>query len=145
MAWAGDFLATSFKVELLEGDHDFNVAGDTFNIALYDNTPTFTAATTDYVTGGELANGNGYTTKGQALTNIDPTTSGTTAYCDFADEVFSTATFTAYGALILNLTSVSTTDVVCGLDFGGAQTATAGDFTIQFPAANASNAIIRIA
>ena len=144
MAWAGNFMATSFKQELLEGLHDFNVAGHVYKLALYDNTPTFTAATTDYVTGGELANGNGYTTAGQALTNIDPTTSGTTAYCDFADEAFSTATFTAYGCLIYN-TNAARTDVAIGLDFGGAKTATAGDFTVQFPAADATNAIIRIA
>jgi hypothetical protein len=144
MAWTTDFMATSFKQELLEGLHDFNTAGHVFKIALYDNTPSFTAATTDYQTSGELANGNGYTTGGQALTNAEPTSTGTTAFCDFTDEVFSTATFTAYGALIYN-SDTARTDVVVGCDFGGAQTATAGDFTIQFPAADSTNAIIRIA
>jgi len=142
MAFTGNFMCTSFKQELFEGIHDFNVAGSTYNMALYDNTATLTAATTAYTTSGELAAAGNYTTGGNALTNIDPTVDGTTAICDFVDEVWATATFTAYGALIYKDTTDESV-IVC--DFGGAKTATAGDFTVQFPAAAAATAIIRIA
>ena len=143
MAFTGNFMCTSFKQELFEGIHDFNVAGSTYNMALYDNTATLTAATASYTTAGELADAVGnYNRPGQALTNIDPTVDGTTAICDFVDEVWSTATFTAYGALIYKDT---TNEAVIVCDFGGAKTATAGDFTVQFPVAAAATAIIRIA
>lgn len=143
MAFTGDFFCNSFKQELFEGVHDLQVAGSVYNIALYDNTATLTAATTSY-TGptGELAASGNYTTGGQALTNIDPTLDTGVAICDFADEIFATATFTAYGALIYKDT---TNEALVVLDFGGAKTATAGDFTIQFPVAAAATAIIRIA
>ncbi len=145
MAFTGDFMCTSFKQELLVAEHDFTTStGHTFKIPLYDNTATLTAATTAYTASGELAATGGYTTKGQALTNVTPTTDGTTAITDFDDEVYATATFTAYGALIFNEDHASDAAVVV-LDFGGAKTATAGDFTIQFPAAAAATAIIRIA
>ena len=144
MAFTNDFMCTSFKVELLQGLHDFTLTtGDVFKMALYDNSASFTAATEDYTSTNEVANGNGYTTGGEALTNVTPTFSGTTAYTDFADEVWSTATFTAYGSLTYN--STAGTNAVIINDFGGAKTATAGDFTVQFPAFDASNAIIRIA
>jgi len=142
MAFTGDFFCTSFKQELFEGVHDLQVAGSTYNMALYDNTATLTAATTAYTTSGELAAAGNYTTGGNALTNIDPTVDGTTAICDFVDEVWATATFTAYGALIYKDT---TNEALVVLDFGGAKTATAGDFTVQFPVAAAATAIIRIA
>jgi len=140
-------MCTSFKQELLEGKHDFRTSGHTFNIALFTSSATLDASTTDYSTTDEVS-GTGYTAGGQALTNVDPTTSGTTAFCDFADETFSTATITARGAMIYNTTTAGgtgTTDSVVVLDFGGDKTSTAGDFTIQFPTADASNAIIRIA
>ena len=140
-------MCTSFKQELLEGKHDFRTSGHTFNIALFTSSATLDASTTDYSTTNEVS-GTGYTAGGQALTNVDPTTSGTTAFCDFADETFSTATITARGAMIYNTTTAGgagTTDSVVVLDFGGDKTSTAGDFTIQFPTADASNAIIRIA
>jgi len=140
-------MCTSFKQELLEGKHDFRTSGHTFNIALFTSSATLDASTTDYSTTNEVS-GTGYSAGGQALTNVDPTTSGTTAFCDFADETFSTATITARGAMIYNTTtagSPGTTDSVVVLDFGGDKTSTAGDFTIQFPTADASNAIIRIA
>lgn len=145
MAFSGDAFCNSFKQELFEGAHDFQLSGGhDFKIALYDNTATLTISTTAYVTGGELANGNGYTTEGQSLTRIDPTLDTNTAIVDFADEVFSTATFTARGALIYNETDVG--DAACVvLDFLADKTATAGDFTIIFPAAAAATAIIRIA
>ena len=150
MAFSGNFMCTSFKKELLYGVHDFDLAnGDTFKIALYTNSASFTAATTAYTTSNEVS-GTGYSAGGGALTNVDPTSSGTTALTDFQDETFSSATITARGALIYNTTpnttSLSVTNpTVVVLDFGGDKTSTAGDFTIVFPTADASNAIIRIA
>jgi hypothetical protein len=150
MAFSGNYMCTSFKNELLYGVHDFDAStGDTFNIALYTSAATLDASTTAYSATNETS-GTGYSAGGQALTNVNPTTSGTTAFTDFADETFTTATITARGALIYNTTpnttsiSVSNPAVVV-LDFGGDKTSTAGDFTIVFPTADASNAIIRIA
>ena len=144
MAFTGNFMCTSFKQELLEGGHNFLLSGgDTFKIALYDNSAAFTAATTAYTATNEVS-GTGYVAGGGTLTRIDPTTSGTTAYTDFANYTWSTATITAYGAMIYNDTDAGNASVVI-LDFGGVQTSTAGDFTVQFPTADASNAIIRIA
>ena len=142
-------MCTSFKQELLQGKHDFtNSTGHTFKLALYTSSANLDASTTDYSATNEVANGNGYTTTGSALTNVTPTTSGTTAFTDFADLTFSSATITANGALIYNTTTgggSSTTDAVCVLAFGGDKSSTNGDFTIQFPTADASNAIICIA
>ena len=144
MAFSGNFMCTSFKKELLEGVHNFkNSGGSTFNLALYDNNASFTAATTAYTATNEVS-GSGYTAKGGALTRVDPATSGTTAFTDFADLTFSTATITARGALIYNDTASGDPSVVV-LDFGGDKTSTAGNFTIVFPTADASTAIIRIA
>jgi hypothetical protein len=141
-------MCTSFKQELLEGKHDFNLSGGhTFNIALFTSSATLGAATTDYAVTNEVS-GSGYTAGGNTLTNIDPTTSGTTAFTDFADTTWSSATITANGALIYNTTTdggSGTTNAVCALAFGGDKTSTNGDFVIQFPTADASNAIIRIA
>ena len=144
MAFTGNFLCTSFKVELLAGTHNFTTStGDTYKLALYDNSASFTAATTAYTATNEVS-GTGYSAGGGTLTNVTPTSSGTTAFIDFADLTFSTATITAYGALIYN-SSAAGNPAVCILDFGGAKTSTAGDFTIVFPTADASNAIVRIA
>ena len=141
-------MCTSFKQELLEGKHDFtNSTGHTFKLALFTSSATLGASTTDYATTNEVS-GTGYSAGGGTLTNVTPTTSGTTAFTDFSDLTFSTATITANGALIYNTTTgggSSTTDAVIVLAFGGDKTSTAGDFTIQFPTADASNAIIRIA
>lgn len=140
-------MCTSFKQQLLEGKHNFRSGGHTFNLALFTSSATLGAATTDYAATNE-ASGTGYSAGGQALSNVNPTTSGTTAFTDFADLTFSTATITARGALIYNTTTEGgsgTTDAVIVLDFGADKTSTAGDFTIQFPTADASNAIIRIA
>jgi hypothetical protein len=145
MAFTGNYMCTSFKKELLEGLHDFNASGgNVYKLALFDNTATLDATTTAYSAGmgGEIT-GTGYTTGGSALTNVDPTSSGTTGFCDFDDLTFSTATITARGALIYNSTNGDRAVVV--LDFGSDKTSTAGDFTIVFPTADASNAIIRIA
>lgn len=141
-------MCTSFKKELLEGKHDFNAtSGHTFKIALFTSSATLGASTTDYSTTNEVV-GSGYTAGGNTLTNVDPTTSGTTAFTDFADSTWSSATITANGALIYNTTTdggTGTTNAVCALAFGGDKTSTNGDFVIQFPVADASNAIIRIA
>ena len=144
MAFSGNFMCTSFKKELMEAVHNFkNSGGITFNIALYTNSASFTAATTAYTTSNEVS-GTGYTAKGASLTRVDPTTSSTTAFTDFADVTFSSSSITARGALIFN-DSASGDPTVCVLDFGADKSSTSGDFTIQFPTADASNAIIRIA
>ena len=144
MAFSGNFMCTSFKKELLEGVHNFkNSGGSTFKLAMYTNSASFDASTTAYTTSNEVS-GTGYTAGGASLTRVDPTTSSTTAFADFADLTFSTATVTARGALIYN-DSASGDPTVVVLDFGGDKTSTAGDFTIVFPTADASNAIIRIA
>jgi len=136
-------MCTSFKTQLLTGTHDFtNGTGDTFKIALFTSSATLGAATTAYSTTNETS-GTGYTAGGNTLTNVTPTSSGTTAYTDFADTTWSSASITARGALIYNSTEADAAVVV--LDFGSDKTSTAGDFTIQFPTADASNAIIRIA
>lgn len=136
-------MCTSFKQQLLTGTHDFtNGTGDTFKIALFTSSATLGAATTAYSTTNETS-GTGYTAGGNTLTNVTPTSSGTTAFTDFADTTWSTASITARGALIYNSTEADAAVVV--LDFGADKTSTAGDFTIQFPTADASNAIIRIA
>jgi hypothetical protein len=141
-------LCTSFKKELLERKHDFNLtSGHTFKIALYTSSASLDAATTNYTTSNEVV-GTGYTAGGATLTKIDPTSSGTTAFVDFADVTFSSATITANGALIYNTTTdggTATTNAVAVIAFGGDKTSTNGDFVVQFPAADASNAIIRIA
>jgi len=136
-------VCTSFKQELLTATHDFtNGTGDAFKIALFTSSATLGASTTAYSTSNEVV-GSGYTAGGNTLTNVTPTSSGTTAFTDFADTTWSSATITARGALIYNSTDADKAVVV--LDFGSDQTSTAGDFTIQFPTADASNAIIRIA
>jgi hypothetical protein len=140
-------MCTSFKQELLEGQHDFRSGGHTFKLALFTSSATLDATTTDYSVTNEVS-GTGYSAGGGALTNVSPATSGTTAFTDFNDLTFSTATITANGAVIYNTTTgggSGTTDAVVVLAFGGDKTSTAGDFTIQFPTADASNAIIRIA
>ena len=144
MAFSGNFLCTSFKKELMEAKHNFTAASDQFKLALYDNSASFTAATTAYTSSNEIS-GTNYTAKGNFLTSVTPTTSGTTALTDFADEVFSNVTISSVrGALIYNEAATSDPSV-CVLDFGADKGASAGDFTIVFPTADASNAIIRIA
>lgn len=142
-------MPTSFKQEVLVATHDFtNSTGHTFKIALIKATPTGTygAASTNYsdVTGNsDEASGTGYTVGGNTLTSATPTTSGTTAYCDFTDTSWTTATISADGCIIYN-TSASNAAVYVG-DFGGTKTSTGGTFSVTFPAADASNAILRIA
>lgn len=136
-------MCTSFKVELLQGVHNFtNTTGDVFKIALYTSSATLDSTTTTYTTTNEVV-GTGYTAGGNTLTNVTPTSSGTTAFTDFADTTWSTATITARGALIYN--STESDKAVAVLDFGSDKTSTAGNFTIVFPTADSANAIIRIA
>jgi len=143
MAFTGNFMCTSFKKELLEATHNFSASGgNSFKLALYTNSASFTASTTAYTTSNE-ASGTNYTAGGAALTNIAPTTTGTTAFTDFADLTFSNVTITARGALIYNDTNSDKSVVV--LDFGADKTVTTGEFKIVFPTADATNAIIRIA
>lgn len=149
MAFTGNFMCTSFKKELLEGGHNFlATGGDTFKLALYDNNASFDASTTDYTTSNEVPASGSYSAGGGTLTRIDPVSSGTTAFADFADLTFTSASITARGALIYNTTEgagTGTTNSVVVLDFGSDKTSTSGDFQIVFPTADASTAIIRIA
>jgi len=145
MAFNGNFMCTSFKKELLQGTHNFTASsGNTFKLALYTNSASFTAATTAYTATNEVSNSGSYSAGGGALTNVTPTSSGTTALTDFADLEFTSATITARGALIYN-DSAAGDPTVAVLDFGADKTSTTGTFTIQFPTADATNAIIRIA
>ena len=139
-------ICTSFKVELLKGVHDFTATtGDTYKIALYDSDATLGAGTTAFSTSEEITNtsGSAYTSGGATLTSVTPVADSTTAVCDFADVSFSSASFTANGALIYN--DDQSDKAVAVIAFGGDKTVTSGTFTIQFPTADASNAIIRLA
>jgi len=144
MAFTGNAMCTSFKVELLRGVHNFSTGGNSFKIALYTATATLSASTTAYSATNEVSNYGTYTAGGGTLTNVTPTGSGTTAITDFTDISFSTATITARGALIYNDTATGD-PAVAVLDFGSDRTSTAGTFTVQFPAATATGAILRIA
>jgi hypothetical protein len=144
MAFTGNFMCTSFKKELMEAKHNFlNSGGNTFKIALYTNSASFTAATTAYTATNEVT-GTGYTAAGNTLTRVDPSTSGTTAFTDFSDSTWTSSTITARGALVFNDTASGDPSVIV-LDFTADKSSSSGDFTIVFPAADASNAIIRIA
>ena len=144
MAFSGNFMCTSFKKELMTATHNFtNSTGNTFKLAMYTNSASFTAATTAYTTSNEVS-GTGYTAKGATLTNSTPTSSSTTAFTDFTDVTFGSSTITARGALIFN-DSASGDPAVLVLDFGSDKESSSGDFVIVFPTADASNAIIRIA
>ena len=140
-------ICTSFKVELLKGVHNFTpTTGNTFKIALYTSSATLGAGTTAFTSSNEITNtsGTAYTSGGATLTSVTPTTSGTTAVCDFGEVTYTNATFTANGALIYNDTAKG--DPACAvIAFGGDKTVTSGTFTIQFPTADATNAIIRLA
>ena len=135
-------LTTSFKKELFEAAHNFT--SHTIKIALYDSTATLNADTTTYSDGltGQVANGNGYTTGGNTLTKVAPTSSGTTAFIDFSDTTWTSSTFTARGALIYNSSASNKTIAV--LDFGSDKTTSNSTFTVTFPAGDSTNAIVRI-
>ena len=139
-------ICTSFKQEILVGTHNFTATtGNTFKIALFTSDASLGASTTAYSTSNEITNSSGtaYTAGGATLTSVTPTTSGTTALCDFADVSYTSASFTANGALIYN--SSASDKAVCAIAFGSDKTVTSGTFTIQFPTADATNAIIRLA
>tara|TARA_X000001388_G_C2122763_1_gene82061 strand:- start:32 stop:469 length:438 start_codon:yes stop_codon:yes gene_type:complete len=139
-------ICTSFKVELLKGVHDFTATtGDTFKIALYTSSATLGAGTTAFTTSEEITNSSGtaYTSGGATLTSVTPVASSTTAICDFSDVSFTSASFTANGALIYN--SSESNAAVAAIAFGADKTVSSGTFTIQFPAAGATTAIIRLA
>ena len=144
-------ICSSFKQELLQGKHDFDSSGGhTFKIALFTSSASLGASTTDYSTSNEISNtsGSAYSAGGATLTNQGESLSSTTAFTDFADVSYTSASFTANGAMIYNTTTdggSGTTDAVAIIAFGSDKTATNGTFTIQFPAADASNAIIRLA
>ena len=146
-------ICSSFKQELLEGKHDFQTSGNgghSFKIALYTSSATLGASTTAYSTTNEITNtaGSAYTAGGAALTNTGVGLTSTTAFTDFSDVSYSSASFTANGALIYNTTTdggTGTTNAVAVIAFGSDKTATNGTFTIQFPANDSSNAIIRLA
>ena len=140
-------VCNSFKVEVLKAEHNFTASsGNTFNLALYTSSATLNKSTTAYSSSNEISNtsGSAYSAKGKALTSVTPALSTDTACCDFADVSWTSASFTANGCLIFN-DSHSSDAAVCAIAFGGDKTVSSGTFTIQFPAADASNAILRIA
>jgi len=141
-------VCNSFKVELLEGEHDFRSSGgDAFKLALYTDSATLGATTTAYITGNEVSASGSYAAGGGALTNQGASGSGATAFIDFADLSFTSATISAQAAVIYNSNTSATTNTnaaVMVLDFGAVKTSTSGTFTIQFPTADSSNAILRI-
>ena len=160
MSFNNNHMCTSFKVELLQGKHDFTNGQDQFKLALFTNSaePTqgsfggsgteMDESVTDYSANNEVGNSGDYTAGGGTLTNQTPTSSGTTAFADFSDKTYGSSTITARGAIIYNTQTAggsSTTDAVLVLDFGGDKSSSSGDFQIVFPTADASNAIIRIA
>ena len=144
-------MCTSFKKELMTGTHNFTTtSGNTFNLALYTSSASLGAATTDYSTSNEISNtsGSAYSAGGATLTNSGVSLSSTTAFTDFSDVTYTSASFTANGAMIYNTTTdggSGTTDAVAIIAFGGDKTASNGTFKIEFPTADASNAIIRLA
>ena len=135
-------VANSFKKEILEGIHDLESGGDVFKLALYDSSANLSAATTSFTTGGEVGDSGQYTSGGSALTGQTTSLDTGVAIVDFAELSFTGVTLTARGALIYNLSESN--KAVAVLNFGGDKTATAGTFTIQFPAFNSSSAILRI-
>ena len=143
-------VCSSFKKELFQGYHDFDAngsGGDTFKLALYTDQASLGAATTDYANTNEVANGNGYSTGGNTLVNTGVGLTSTTAFTDFSDTSFTSASFTANGCLIYNTQAnggSNTTEAVCIVAFGGNKTVSSGTFTIQFPTNDASSAILRL-
>ena len=140
-------VCNSFKVEILTAIHDFTASsGDTFNLALYTSSATINKSTTAYSATNEISNtsGSAYSAKGNALTSVTPVLDSDTAVCDFSNSSWTSASFTARGCLIFNDSHASDA-AVCAIDFGGDKTVTSGTFTIEFPAAAASTAIIQIA
>ena len=148
MAITTNAICDSFKKVLLQGKHDFDTSSDTYKLAMFTSSATLGKSTTNYATANEVSSPSGYTAGGKALVNQGVKVSSSVAITDFADLSFVGVTLTARGALIYNTTTdggSGTTDAVAVLDFGGDKTATAGTFTIQFPAFTTSAAILRLA
>ena len=143
MAITTNAICDSFKKELLQGKHDFDTSSDTYKLAMFTSSATLGKSTTNYATSNEVSSPSGYSAGGKALVNQGVKVSSSVAITDFADLSFVGVTLTARGALIYNDTNEDR--AVCVLDFGGDKTATAGTFTIQFPAFTTSAAILRIA
>ena len=140
-------ICNSFKTEILTAVHNFTAStGNTFNLALYTSSATLSKSTTAYSSSNEITNtsGTAYTAKGNALTSVTPVLSTDTAVCDFSDTSWTSASFTANGCLIFNDTATGD-PACCAIAFGGDKTVSSGTFTIQFPTADSSDAIIRIA
>ena len=140
-------ICNSFKTEILKAVHNFTAStGNTFNLALYTSSATLSKSTTAYSSSNEITNtsGSAYSAKGKALTSVTPALDSTTAVCDFADISWTSASFTANGCLIFNDTATGD-PAVCAVAFGGDKTVSSGTFTVQFPAAAATTAIVRIA
>ena len=138
-------VCNSFKVEILKAVHNFTASSNSFKLALYTSSASLGAGTTAYASTNEISNtaGSAYVAGGKALTSVTPVLSSSTAVCDFADISYTSASFTANGCLIYNDTNADR--AVCAVAFGSDKTVSSGTFTIQFPAADASNAIVRIA
>jgi hypothetical protein len=146
MAFTGNYVCTSYRRQLFEGQHDFRVGGHTFKLALYDDNASFTHATTDYTATNEIS-GTGYSAGGITLTNINPAEGGRRGYTQFENPTISNATLSTYGGLIYNTTTgggAGTTDAIIVLDFGRLITKTAQDFTVQMPTFDFMNALLRI-
>lgn len=145
MAFTGNFICDSYKQELLVAEHDFTLTtGHDFYLALYDNSASFTAATTAYTATNEVANSGSYTAGGGEITSVTPQVTNNVAWVDFGDITFTSATITAYGCMIYNTTHAGNASIQIH-DFSGAQISTAANFTIEMPAATSAAALIRIA
>ena len=139
-------VCNSFKQEILVGTHNFTASsGNAFKLALYTSSASLGAGTTAYSSSNEISNtsGSAYSAGGKTIVSVTPALDGSVAVCDFADISFTSASFTANGCLIYNDTQAD--KAVCTVAFGGDKTVSSGTFTIQFPAAGASTAIVRIA
>ena len=143
MAFSGNYMCTSFKKELMEGVHNLKSGGNTFKMALYTNSASLDASTTAYTSSNEVS-GTGYSAPGKDLTNVNPSSSGTTGFAEFGDQTWGSSTITARGALIYNDTATGDPSLVV-LDFGSDKSSSAGDFAVVMPTYNSSSALIRIA
>ena len=143
MAFSGNYMCTSFKKELMEGVHNLKSGGNTFKIALYTNSSSLDARNPAYTSSNEVS-GTGYSAPGKDLTNVNPSSSGTTGFAEFGDQTWGSSTITARGALIYNDTATGDPSLVV-FDFGADKSSSSGDFAVVMPTYNSSSALIRIA
>ena len=143
MAFSGNYMCTSFKKELMEGVHNLKSGGNTFKMALYTNSASLDASTTAYTSSNEVS-GTGYSAPGKDLTNVNPSSSGTSGFAEFGDQTWGSSTITARGALIYNDTATGDPSLVV-LDFGSDKSSSSGEFAVVMPTYNSSSALIRIA